>query len=163
MALPTPTILTSDEFRLLTWSRSSLSRETIPPPSLQKHCPLDNGRHEPQNGEDYNASTLGVLRALPIEMIHSILNLLDLQSLTDLRRISWGIQALVNTLPTYKAIVHHTPDVLRALLSTKMAGYYTAQDMFNALCIQSCFGCGNFGPFIDLFTGYRYSRMRLKL
>jgi hypothetical protein len=139
----------------LTWPRPSLSQSTISPRSLQKQCPLDNGRHESQNRKNYIASISGVLSAFPIEITQSILNMLDLQSLTDFRAVSWSARALVNTIPPYKAIIQHSPDALRALLSTQMAVYFTAQDIFDALCTQACFGCGQFGPFLDLFTGYR--------
>jgi hypothetical protein len=78
-----------------------------------------------------------------------------LQSLTDFRVISWRARALVNSFQPYSKIAHYSPDALRALLSTRMAIYFTAQDIFDALCTQKCFGCGEFGPFLDLFTSYR--------
>ncbi|KFY79908.1 hypothetical protein V499_01166 [Pseudogymnoascus sp. VKM F-103] len=157
--MASPISLTKDEFRLLTWSRPELTRMTIQPQSLQRLCPLDNGLFQPR--ADYKAnnatsfSNIGDLDALPLEIIHSIFSILDLRSLTDFRALSWRARALVDSFPPYNEIVHHSPDALRALLSTHMAVHFTAQDIFDALCTQACFGCGQFGPFLDMFTGHR--------
>jgi hypothetical protein len=133
---------------------------TIPFESLQRHCPLDNGRLAQLTVSEAKctASPLhnGDLEALPIEIIHSIFNLLSLQTLTDFRGVSWRARALVDSFPPYNAIFQHSPNVLRALLSTHMAIHFTAQDIFDALCTQACLSCGQFGPFLDLFTGHRH-------
>jgi hypothetical protein len=155
MDIPVPTALTEREFRLLTWTRPGLSQQTISPHLLQKHCPLDNGRHDPHNNQP-RSPPLGVLwHGFPVEITHSILKLLDLQSLTDFRAVSWDARALVSTVSPYQAIVQHAPDALRALLSTETAVYFTAQDIYDALCERKCFLCERFGPFLDLFTGHR--------
>ena len=99
---------------------------------------------------------MGTLPALPLEITYLILSLLDLRSLTDLRAISWGSRALVDSLPQYKAIIQHVPQALRAFLSTNMAIHYTVLDLFEALCTQPCFCCGQFAPLLDLFTCHRY-------
>lgn len=158
MALPAS--LTTDEFRLLTWPRPGLTRMTIQLQSLQRHCPFDNGRLRQRTLFEAKCiaslSNIGNLETLPFEIIHLIFNLLDLQSLTDFRAISWRARALLDSFPPYKAIVQHSPDVLRALLSTHMAVHFTARDIFNALCTQACLSCGEFGPFLDMFTGHRH-------
>jgi hypothetical protein len=155
-----PISLTTDEFLLLTWSRPELTRMTIQPESLQRHCPLDNGRLWPRTVSEakyaVSLSNIGDLEALPLEIIHSTFNILDLQSLTDFRTISQRARSLVDSFAPYSAIVQHAPDALRALLSTHMAVHFIAQDIFEALCTQACFGCGQFGPFLDMFTGHRY-------
>lgn len=147
--MASPTSLTTDEFRLLTWSRPELSRMimTTQLQSLQRHCPLDNGRIQQRTVTEAKCtatpSNIGDLEALPIEIIHSIFNILDLQSLTNFRAISWRARALVDSFPPYNAIVQHSPDALRALLSTHMAIHFTAQDIFDALCTGSdAFGHG---------------------
>ena len=147
--MASPISLTTDEFRFLTWSSPELARMSIQPQSLQKHCPLDNGRLQRNAIEGANGpaslSNIGNLEFLPLEVIHSIFNMIDLQSLTDFRAISWRARALVDSLSPYKAIIQHCPDALRALLSTQMAIHFTAQDIFHALCTQAYFGCGQFG------------------
>ncbi|KAJ8070520.1 hypothetical protein OCU04_000894 [Sclerotinia nivalis] len=148
--------LTKDEFRLLTWTHPQFSQMAIQPESLQRHCPLDNGRLRPRTAQvSASPSTVGSLECIPLEIIHMILNLLDLQCLTDIRAVSWRARALVDSVPKYNAIVTHCPDALRALLSMRMAVHFTASDIFEALCTQSCFGCGQFGPFLDMFTAQR--------
>lgn len=156
MALPIS--LTKDEFRLLTGSSCRLTLMTIELQTLQRHCPLDNDRLHPRTPlEPKNASlsNVGQLETLPLEIIYLILSKLDLQSLTDLRAISWRARALVDGFPPYSAIVQHSSDALRALLSTHMAVHFTAGNIFEALCTQACFNCGDFGPLLDMFTGLR--------
>lgn len=152
--------LTSEEFRFLTWARPQLTRMTMQPESLQKHCPLDNGRLEARStaqSSDTSASTgVGDLDGLPLEIIQLILAMLDLQVLTYFRGVSWQARRLVDSFLPYDAIIRYSPDALRALLSTHMATHFTAQDIFRALRTEACFGCKEFGPFLDLFTGYRY-------
>ncbi|KAE9369356.1 hypothetical protein N431DRAFT_485268 [Stipitochalara longipes BDJ] len=160
--MASPTSLSQDEFRLLTWPRPQLSRMTIQPESLEKYCPLDNDqlRHHTMFNASIASSTslpsIGSLKILPPEILHSIFNMLDLKSLTDFRAISWQARALVDSLQPYNAIIQHCPDALRALLSTHMAVHFTAQDIFKALCAEACSGCGQFGPFLDMFTAHRY-------
>lgn len=155
--------LTNDEFRLLTWTGLEFSKMTIEPESLEKNCPLDNGRLEQPTVSKSNSgskrSNTGTLRAfpLPLEIMSSILSLLDLRSLTNFRAVSWGSRALVDGLPKYKSIIHHAPNALRALLSTKTARYFTALDLFKALSSQACVNCGRqFGPLLSMFTCHRY-------
>lgn len=145
------TRLTEDEFQLLTSKRPSLSRMTIQPERLRRNCPLDNGRlHQPSS----HHSNIGTLEIFPLEIVHSVLRLLDLKSLTNLRAVSWHARATVDSLPPYMAVVSHCPDALRALLSTCMADHFTAENVFDALRSQSCC-CGDFGPYLDLFTALR--------
>lgn len=44
---------------------------------------------------------------------------------------------------------------MRALLSTRMAVHFTASHIFEALRKESCFVCGKFGSFLDMFTAQR--------
>ncbi|APA07107.1 hypothetical protein sscle_02g018770 [Sclerotinia sclerotiorum 1980 UF-70] len=62
---------------------------------------------------------------------------------------------LVDSVPEYNSIVKHCPDALRALLSTRMAVHFTASHIFEALRKESCFVCGKFGSFLDMFTAQR--------
>ncbi|PQE17070.1 F-box domain-containing protein [Rutstroemia sp. NJR-2017a BBW] len=103
-----------------------------------------------------SCSNVGTLEVLPLELIQAILNLLDLQCLTDLRAVNWRARVLVDSVPEYNALIQHFPDALRALLSTRMAGHFSAPQIFEALCTRDCIGCGQFGPLLDLFTAHRY-------
>jgi len=105
--MASPPSLTPDEFRLLTWSRPELTRMTIQVQSLQRHCPLDNGRLQQSTVFEAKCtaspSNIGDLEAFPIEIIHSVFNILDLQSLTNSRAISWRARALVDSFPQVKS------------------------------------------------------------
>ncbi len=66
----------------------------LEPEDLERRCPLDNSRHDgPQI-----SSSLGRLGALPIELLHTILLDLDLQSLTLLRCVNRRIRLTIDTL-----------------------------------------------------------------
>jgi len=153
------TSLTTDELRLLTWSNPELNRLSIQLQSLQRNCPLDQSRlqRDPVFGAKCTAppSDMGDLEILPLEIIHLTFNMLDLQTLIDFRTISWRARALVDSFSPYNEIIQYCPDALRALLSTHMSVYFTAQDILQALYAESCFVCGHPGLFFDMFTSYR--------
>ena len=153
-----PESLNELEFGFLTWTHPQLNQVAIQSDNLRKHCPLDNFqlRFVRKAKKISSTSNAGLLETLPLEIIQIIFSLLDLQSLTDLRSISWLARTLVDSVPSYKAIIQHCPDVIRALLSTHMAVYFTAGDSLRALCSKICEGCGAIGPFLDLFTSHRY-------
>jgi hypothetical protein len=99
---------------------------------------------------------LGALEAYPIEIMHIILGNLDLKTLTNFRSVSYSARLLVDTMKPYTNIMRLAPNSIRALLSTDMAIHFNSHDIFNALCEQDCYLCGNeFGPFMDLFTSKR--------
>jgi hypothetical protein len=156
MSSPKPEPLTKSEFHSLTESLADLPGSTIDEiPTLKAPCPLDYGHHESKKVENLPCSTSDLFRIIPAEIIQKILSILDLQSLTDLRRVSWGVRALVDTVPPYKALMKYSRNTIRALLSTETAIYSTPQDIFDELCRQDCFICGDFGPLLDMFTGRR--------
>lgn len=117
------TPVTKDEFRLLTWRLSEFDNMTIQSKGLQINCPLDNGHLERRaaGNKTNQISHIGDLELLPTEIIHIIFGLLDLQTLTSVRSVSWQMRDLVDSLSTYKAIIQYAPDALRALISTTTA------------------------------------------
>lgn len=139
-----------------------LDYQIIDSNSLEKQCPLDNGRHQPivlHDNTTAHISMVGDLECLPLEIIHMVLGILDLQTLTNFRAVSWHARNLVDSLPAYRAIVKHSPNALRALISTQTAIQFTARDIFRTLCTEACFNCGKFGPFLDLLSGERYCQI----
>lgn len=129
---------------------------------LEERCPLDNGRHENQNGSAETGSSsnlnIGSLQCLPPEIIDLIFDHLDLQSLTDIRRVSWHARALIDRLPSYSFIARHAPEAIRAMLATQMAAHFTAPDILDAICQEVCSACGHFGPLLRLFCCRRFCR-----
>lgn len=61
----------------------------------------------------------------------------------------------MDSLAPYATLVQHTPQVLRALLSVRLAKDTPVQRIYEALCSQSCSLCNEIGPYLDLFTGQR--------
>jgi hypothetical protein len=122
---------------LLSWflhQRVKLSlKRQFNPTALQKHCPLDNRRLHPRvdatKGSLSSGQNISALVILPIEIICAILHALDLQTLTDFLATSWAARGLVDNLPLYSIIFRHCPNVLRALLSTRMAVHFNIQDL----------------------------------
>lgn len=153
-----PTTLNDDEFRLLTFPELHINGQTIARDFIRHDCPLDNGRHHQRvlNSAHNTSFNLGDLRKLPLEIIQMIFLLLDLQSLTNLRSISWYTRTLVDELPPYIKLLEYVPDALRALLSTGMAIHFNTQDIINALSTQACAGCGQYATLLDLFTASRF-------
>ncbi|KAF3111834.1 hypothetical protein TWF706_011564 [Orbilia oligospora] len=133
--IPEPT---ETELSFLTWHHPS-SGIFINPVTLEQRCPLDNG----------------AFSSIPVEISYSILEILDVQSLTGCRAVNWYFRSLVDEVFPYKSIVKDCPEVLRVLLSTKSAPNFTIRQIYETLCSQACSECGQFAPFLDLFTGRR--------
>ena len=115
---------------------------------LTECLPLDNGRHLKNP-----SAILGDLERLPAELLLPILTQqIDLQSLTDLRRVSQRAMDIVDSIPEYHVIVKHAPDALRAVLIAKKDNQVTCQRMFNKLISFECERCGEFGGLLYLIT-----------
>lgn len=84
--------LTREELQFLIWTRAVWTTElVIDPEALQKQCPLDNDQLERSTLHDIESpyiSTIGDLECLPLEILHMVLSMLDLRTLTDFRAIS---------------------------------------------------------------------------
>ncbi|KAF3318767.1 hypothetical protein TWF173_006784 [Orbilia oligospora] len=151
--IPEPT---ETELSFLAWHHPS-SGIFINPVELERYCPLDNGRLKRCTFSSCGTSSnqLGAFSSIPVEISYSILEILDIQSLTTCRAINWYFRFLVDEFLPYKSIFRDCPEVLRALLSTKSASNFTVRQIYETLCSQACSECGRFAPFLDLFTGCR--------
>ena len=140
------------ELRYRTYSRGDICDRTIDTEYLQHDCPLDQTSSKtpsPSHMQDATTS-LGRFEKLPLETTQNILSNADLSTLTLLRSISKPMNNLINSLLAYKKVITHSPDALRALLSTQVAQYFTVNDLYGALRDQNCFVCGSFGAFLYL-------------
>ncbi|KAI9375791.1 hypothetical protein BJX61DRAFT_79399 [Aspergillus egyptiacus] len=81
---------------------------------IDQHSHLDNqfdGKpHPPRYG-------LGTLERLPLEIIHLVLIQLDMQSLTDLRRVSNRARLVTDSIPQYRRVLIHAPALIRGSLN----------------------------------------------
>ncbi|KAF3278648.1 hypothetical protein TWF132_012087 [Orbilia oligospora] len=126
--IPEPT---ETELSFLTWHHPS-SGIFINPVTLEQRCPLDNGRLKRCTFSNCGTSSnqLGAFSSIPVEISYLILEILDVQSLTECRAINWYFRSLVDEVFPYKSIVKDCPEVLRALLSTKSAPNFTIKQIY---------------------------------
>lgn len=94
----------------------------------------------------------GTLDRLPVELIHTVLNRLDLQSLSRLSCVSLQSKAVVEAFPPYRELMHHVPETLRALGKTRLACLHTADVLYSSLKSEQCVSCKQFGPYLFLPT-----------
>lgn len=100
--------------------------------------------------------SLGHLDILPIELLHSVLKLLDFRNLSNFRRVSQGGNAIVKSLPAYHDLISHAPRALIALSRTKLILSHSAASVHAEFLSENCRFCQNYGPFLFLPTCERY-------
>ncbi|KAL9625317.1 MAG: hypothetical protein Q9160_000380 [Pyrenula sp. 1 TL-2023] len=97
-------------------------------------------------------TNVGVLDALPLEILQDILSQLDLCPHTDFRLVNRRAIELVNSLPQYKAINAHALNALHGILSIETGRWITCRTLFEKLCTPGCELCGDFGSYLYLLT-----------
>lgn len=95
---------------------------------------------------------LGVLDRLPLEIIHLTLILLDIQSLSDFRRVNKKAKLVTDSDPQYKTIRTHAPVSIRASLVIGTARFFSCQNLYETLSTAECDSCGDFGGYLYLIT-----------
>ncbi|KAK2877257.1 hypothetical protein FQN49_001296 [Arthroderma sp. PD_2] len=100
-------------------------------------------------------SSLGRLDPLSLEILHNILYLLDIRSLSRLSRVSHRGRVTVESLPIYRTLMKRIPDTLKALGQTRLLRFYTADQLLAVLRTKDCVICGKCGPFLFLPTAER--------
>ncbi len=148
------------KLRAFACPRDDIDESVIDLKELQRGCPLDQtstasstgspGPHWKDTVAFRPLGHFGRLEALPLETLQAILEHLDLQTLTDLRCVSRRAMLVVDSLPLYKEIYSHAPDVLRAMLSTHSARHFDLWLVSRELRAEYCYLCGDFGPFFLL-------------
>ena len=119
---------------------------TLDDADLEILCPLDNRRHviNPRHA-------VGKLDVLPAELLAPILQHLDLPTLTAFRRVNHRAMSIVDSLPQYKAVVKHCPDVLRAAICLE-ATSFSCSVLYETLSTSQCDTCDKFGDYLYLIT-----------
>lgn len=114
---------------------------------IDNSCYLDNnfGFHTPR----YD---LGALDRLPLEIVHLALIRLDMQSLTDFRRVNKRASLVTDSIPQYKRILIHAPASIRGSLNIETARFFSCQDLYEKLSTAECESCGDFGGYLYLVT-----------
>jgi hypothetical protein len=120
---------------------------TLDDANLEVRCPLDHQRG--YSTEPLQAASR--LESLPLEILNSILLMLDVPSLITLRRVSRRGMSLVNSVLEYQRIREHCPNILRAILSVN-ARFYSLGTLYEVLSTQKCETCDGFGTLLYLIT-----------
>ena len=139
------------KLKLFTYYQEDKHALITKPTNLESHCPLDNGRHEVAISTTADCS-IGTLCGLPTELVYGVFEQLDLRSLTCLRSTSQGFRLLVDAMPQYNDIFTHAPVLLRAMLSTTIASYYTVPQLHHVLCDPRCSLCHDYGAYFLLVS-----------
>src|SRR3569833_2319224 len=98
---------------------------------------------------------LGPLDRLPLELLHDVLQRLDMRSLFIFRQTSLRSRQAVDSLKQYQAAASHGLNLFCALLRTRLATGVSLLDFYYALCTKDCTFCGEFGGFMSLLTWNR--------
>ncbi|KAM0207552.1 hypothetical protein ACHAQI_007555 [Fusarium lateritium] len=97
-------------------------------------------------------SSLGQLDLLPAELLLSVIELLDFQSLSRLSRVSLLGKDVIEDLPVYREMIQHSPETLVALGQTRLLSYHPATLLHSTLRKSRCVSCFAFGAFLFLPT-----------
>ena len=145
------------KLRALSSPRGDIDGTTIDLRELRQRCPLDQDFVASSSTTHWRETVyirpvahFGQLDKLPLETLQAIFALLDLQTLTDLRAVHRYAMQVVDSLKLYGRLYTYAPDVLRAMLSTKVARYFDLHHIFRELCSENCYNCGSFGSFLFL-------------
>ena len=132
-------------FRVMTNDACAIRHMILEPEILRQCLPLDNER-------DLSGpiGSLGPFDQLPPEIVSLIFTQVDLETLTRFRSVSRAGRDAVNNLFTYRNIMNHAPQILRATLALEAGKYITLTQLDAALMSKACQDCGNFGAFLDV-------------
>ena len=121
-------------------------------------CPLDNGFYWRAETPGSSPPPFCAHLALPSELFQIITEeLLDLSTLTLLRRVSRRFRQTIDELKRYEAVHAQAPDALRAAFSLEIASadFFTCKALYKSLCGTNCFLCGRFGGYLYLLRCLR--------
>lgn len=99
-----------------------------------------------------DSASLGRLDYLPLELLHRISGLLDFQSLSRISRTCLRGKDVIYSVPEYRDMIRHAPQVLAALGQTLLIRYHSAMAVHAILLSATCVSCGDYGPFCFLPT-----------
>ncbi len=141
------------KLKALTCVREDIDGATIDINSLRRNCPLDQSSASSRiirSNDTPATQSLSQLDRLPLETMQQIVEDFDLQTLTDFRAVNQRAMSVIDSIPRYREILTHVPDILRALLSTKLARHFDLSHLCSELHSDECFLCGSFGAFLFL-------------
>lgn len=102
----------------------------------------DEQRHSKLDTPCYG---LGAIDRHPLEIICMTLLLLDIQSLTDFRRVNKRSKLITDSHPQYKLIRVHAPLSVLGSLNIGTARFFSCGDFYDRITAAECESCGDFG------------------
>ncbi|KAI1933999.1 hypothetical protein LOZ66_006092 [Ophidiomyces ophidiicola] len=97
-------------------------------------------------------STLGNLDILPLEVLRLALSDMDLQSLTNFSQTCRYAKTVVDGLLNYKTLCTLVPGVVKSIVALGAGNWISCDILQDMLRNATCVACGEFGPFIYLFS-----------
>ena len=125
---------------------------TIPNPPRASNATLDD-----------RSSSIGCLDRLPFEIVHIILSMLDVQSVTRVASVSIRGGALVRSHPAYRDMMGFAPEAMAALGKTGLIGIHSLTKLHATLRSERCVCCREYGAFLFLPTCERCCWQCLRL
>lgn len=126
------------------------------PPELMEgmiNLEEDQWAYDPELEVDETQSTpLGRLDTLPLELLHEILSMLDFKTIMNVSETCTRGLTIVRSLPAYRDLIEHAPQVLGALGWTGLIVWHSAATLHRTLQTSACVSCGEFGAFLFLPT-----------
>jgi len=105
-------------------------------------------------GEHYKTpiESLGGMDCLPLELLHAVLLILDLRTLTDFRYVNRRAKEVTGSMPQYRAVSTHARTALTGILKIETGRWITCETLYKKLCTGKCEKCGDFGGYLYLLT-----------
>jgi hypothetical protein len=100
-------------------------------------------------------SSAGSFEKLPTELIHMILDLLDMESFVMFSCTSFQGKQLADGNIKYKQLIETVPSLQPFLKASKTISFHTVGTLHRALCSPNCSSCNNFGIFLYLLSAER--------
>ncbi|KAJ3495085.1 hypothetical protein NLG97_g3645 [Lecanicillium saksenae] len=93
-----------------------------------------------------------VVGRLPIEVVHLILNQLNIAALARLQAVSQGMKRAVGSLPMLRAVLDTNPGVIPCIAAAKYGAHINCRDLYSQLCRPACSACDDAGTYLYLLT-----------
>lgn len=102
-------------------------------------------------GSEYDRpSSFGKLDRLPLELLHQVLEYLDVQSIARINRVSVRGRSVVLSLPAYTDLIKHAAETLALLNEVRLLSLHSVADLHAALRSERCANCPEYGAYFFL-------------
>lgn len=121
-----------------------------------RSCNTEVGLFRCPDAQDFHLQTdVGTLGLLPQEILYKVLHQLDVDSLTNLDRVSKGMRRAVGCLPKLRTILDKQERVIRAIWAARTGHLVTCSELYDRLCDPRCRLCDDAGIYLHLRNFWR--------